>query len=51
MFPVRRLVDQVVPRSVLDEELAGPMATFGKRVAGLFLKGMTAAAKRLGKEK
>jgi hypothetical protein len=51
MFPVRKLVDQVVPRYVLDEELAGPMATFSKRVAGLFLKGMTTAATRSGKEK
>jgi RHS repeat-associated protein len=47
MFPVRRLIDQVVPRYVLDKALAGPVATFSKRVAGLVLKGTTSAGKML----
>lgn len=50
MFPVRRLIDQVVPRYVLDD-LAGPIATFGKRLAGLFLKGTTSAGTMLRREK
>jgi hypothetical protein len=45
MFPVRRLIDQAVPRYVLDETLAGPIATFGKRVAGTVLKSTTEAGK------
>jgi hypothetical protein len=51
MFPVRRLIDQAVPRYVLDEDLAGPIATFGKRLAGLFLKGTTSAGTMLRREK
>lgn len=51
MFPVRRIVDQIVPRYVSDEGLAGPVATFGKRLAGLFLTGTTFAGKMLRREK